>query len=157
MPERKLLLARPHPFIMGPMADALTQGGFLPVARSAGATPSLDDDIVGAVISTAVVSSVPEHYADVYITIRNRCPTLPVVFATLLVAEQFAAVLRDALARRGASIDVATLEALVRGDAMERTPRLVLLVDKSAMERHAALVPALLQGWFLGAEAVARR
>lgn len=83
--NREILLARPHPFIVAEMAPFLTRLGFAPVrlhsvAELAAATPRA----VGAVISLAVGSTVPESAAQVFTALRRHHARMPVLFASLL-------------------------------------------------------------------------
>ena len=81
--EKRILLARPHAFIVSEMRPFLTDAGYSPVR-----VESLDQlalelrrPLHGAIISTAVSSSVNADAATVFNLIRERSPTLPVVFA----------------------------------------------------------------------------
>ncbi len=155
MPPSKILLARPHPFIMGAMADALTRAGLVPVSQSTGPLGALHDpDLVGAVISTAVVSSVTHGYAEVYASIREARPRLPVIFATLVESPRFARTLGVALARSGWPSEIMTLDAMQAGRTAVHPSEAVLLVDEAAMERSGDRVPTLLRAWLSGGDAI---
>lgn len=83
--SKEVLLARPHPFIVAEMVPFLTQLGFTPVRlhsvpELAAATPRA----VGAVISLAVGSTVPESAAEVFTALRRHHARMPVLFASLL-------------------------------------------------------------------------
>ncbi|MCO6179529.1 hypothetical protein [Ciceribacter sp. RN22] len=82
--SRQVLLARPHPFIVGEMKPWLEQGGYS-VKR-----PDHVDDLAsharacaGAVISLAVSSSIAASAADVVKIVRQANPSLPILFAAL--------------------------------------------------------------------------
>ena len=83
--ERKVLLARPHAFIVADMKPLLAQAGFSPAPLSAleeiagGAWRSAH----GAVISIALSSSIPESAETVFATLRRHAPRIPVLFAGL--------------------------------------------------------------------------
>lgn len=82
---KKVLLARPHAFIVAEMRPFLERTGYLPTRLE-----SLDDldpgklgSFSGAIISTAVVSSIPAKPAEVFAALRKHYPSLPVLFAGL--------------------------------------------------------------------------
>lgn len=82
---KKILLARPHSFIVSEMKPFLERNGYQPVKLE-----SLDDihpgklgTINGAIISTAVVSSITAKPAEVLAALRKHYPALPVLFAGL--------------------------------------------------------------------------
>lgn len=95
----KIYLARPHAFIVSHMKDFLARNGYqteplqtleeLSMASFAGAA--------GAVISTAVSSTVGGRVVDAFTRIRKEAPTLPIAFATLLPFDQAVASLRSQL------------------------------------------------------------
>lgn len=82
---KKVLLARPHSFIVSEMRPSLERAGFVPsaleslAALEAGGTGALS----GAIISTAVLSSVGASADEVFVALRKRYPRLPVLFAGL--------------------------------------------------------------------------
>lgn len=82
---KKVLLARPHTFIVAEMRPFLERGGYQPTRLE-----SLDDmrtgklgSFSGAIISTAVVSSIAAKPAEVFAALRQHYPALPVMFAGL--------------------------------------------------------------------------
>lgn len=82
---KKVLLARPHAFIVAEMRPFLERTGYQPTRLE-----KLDDmqsgklgTFSGAIISTAVVSSIPAKPADVFASLRQHYPSLPVIFAGL--------------------------------------------------------------------------
>jgi len=85
MALRRVLLARPHDFVVETMLEFLTRNGFeaVPVTRDEDLLPELEQPLHGAVISTAVVSSVHASVRDVYQAVRAAKPTLPLAFASL--------------------------------------------------------------------------
>jgi len=82
---KKVLLARPHSFIVSEMRPFLERSGFAPLplenlaALEAGTVGSLS----GAIISTAVLSSVGASADEVFTALRKKYPRLPVLFAGL--------------------------------------------------------------------------
>lgn len=82
---KKVLLARPHAFIVSEMRPFLERNGYQPTRLE-----NLDDlhpgklgTFSGAIISTAVVSSIPAKPAEVFAALRKSYPSLPVIFAGL--------------------------------------------------------------------------
>jgi hypothetical protein len=84
---QRVLLARPHAFIVDEMKPFLLECGYTPVKVS-----SIDElasvladpaqaTLNGAVISTAVSSSIGADAATVFARLRERAPNLPVMFA----------------------------------------------------------------------------
>lgn len=105
--NREVLLARPHPFIAGEMAPFLTQLGFAPVRLHsldglAASTPSA----VGAVISLAVGSTIPETAAEVFAALRRHNPRVPVSFASLLEFDTARRVLAGLAEKTGVSATI---------------------------------------------------
>ena len=83
---KKVLLARPHFFIVAEMRPFLEKAGFAPskletLADLGGETHGF---LSGAVISTAVVSSVGASVEEVFSAVRAKYPRLPILFAGLL-------------------------------------------------------------------------
>lgn len=81
--EKRVLLARPHAFIVEEMKPFLLECGYMPVKVS-----SLDElqsalalPANGAVISTALSSSIGADAATVFARLRQTAPSLPVMFA----------------------------------------------------------------------------
>lgn len=83
--EKKVLLARPHTFIVSEMRPFLEKNGYQPLKLEdigdfhSGKLGSFS----GAIISTAVISSIPEKPAEVFAALRKNYPSLPVMFAGL--------------------------------------------------------------------------
>ncbi|MBI1196266.1 MAG: hypothetical protein GC203_00210 [Phenylobacterium sp.] len=82
--DRPVLLARPHPFIVAEMRPLLERLGYAPTPAafetlSAGAAASA----AGAIISTAISSTIPQTAADVFEALSRHAPAVPVVFAGL--------------------------------------------------------------------------
>lgn len=82
---KKVLLARPHAFIIAEMRPFLERSGYQPVKlESIGDIQSGKLGVFsGAIISTAVVSSIAEKPAEVFAELRKKYPSLPVIFAGL--------------------------------------------------------------------------
>lgn len=83
--SKKVLLARPHAFIVAEMRPFLERNGYQPVKLESIADmhPGKLGSFSGAIISTAVVSSIAAKPAEVFAALRNSYPSLPVMFAGL--------------------------------------------------------------------------
>lgn len=82
---KRVLLARPHSFIVAEMRPFLERTGYQPTKLE-----NIDDmypgklgQFNGAIISMAVVSTIAAKPAEVFSVLRKNYPTLPVVFAGL--------------------------------------------------------------------------
>lgn len=85
---RRILLARPHPFIATTMTPFLEAQGF-EVHRLTGIS-TLSRDVVGAngvVISLALRSSLAASAEDVFVAVRHVAPMVPIAFAAMLDCE----------------------------------------------------------------------
>jgi len=85
MTSRRVLLARPHDFVVETMREFLTRNGYepVPVTRDEDLAPALKTPLYGAVVSTAVVSPVKATVGEVYRAIRAAKPLLPLALASL--------------------------------------------------------------------------
>lgn len=81
--EKPVLLARPHAFIVNEMRPFLLAAGYAPqrLESLAQLDAALASPLRGAIISTAVTSSIDADAATVFRLIRGKAPKLPVVFA----------------------------------------------------------------------------
>lgn len=81
--DKRVLLARPHAFIVDEMKPFLLECGYTPVkvASLAELQSALAQPAAGAVISTAVSSSIGADAATVFAALRQGAPALPVMFA----------------------------------------------------------------------------
>lgn len=147
---RAVLLARPHQFIVGAMSDVLVRNGYLPVVPgSDGSYPTLADPALrGAIISTAVKSSVPDDHLAVYLRLRAARPDLALVFATLVPVNDYVHSLRGALGRRVGNATVVTFETVSGARWAGRGPGDVLLLDKHDVETGGAPLDQALRAWF---------
>lgn len=82
---KKVLLARPHSFIVSEMRPFLENAGFTPVKleRLTDLESGTVGTLSGAIISTAVVSSVGASAEEVFAALRRKFPRLPILFAGL--------------------------------------------------------------------------
>ena len=81
--EKRVLLARPHAFIVNQMRPFLVEAGYTPVGAQSldHLAQELSGSFHGAIISTAVSSTVNADAATVFRLVREKLPRLPVVFA----------------------------------------------------------------------------
>lgn len=81
--EKRVLLARPHAFIVNQMRPFLLEAGYTPVGAQSleHLAKELGGPLQGAIISTAVSSTVDADAATVFRLVREKLPRLPVVFA----------------------------------------------------------------------------
>jgi len=86
--KNKILLARPHPFIVSEMKPFLEQNGFspLPIKGISELAGLASHPFSGAIISLAVQSTIDESAEMVFEAIRKQSPSLPVAFAGMLDA-----------------------------------------------------------------------
>lgn len=92
---KKILLARPHPFIVKEMQPFLEQNGFSAKKLvSLSELPSNVAGLSGAIISLAVESSVNETVEAVFSELRRVSPNVPVLFAAMLTFDAMKGVLR---------------------------------------------------------------
>ena len=97
---KKVILARPHPFIVKEMKEFLITKGYEPVGIEN--LKDLDTieaaDVAGAIVSTSVVSNVAESPHDVIVSLREHVPGVPVAFASLVEFKMIKESLLHALA-----------------------------------------------------------
>lgn len=140
--EKRVLLARPHAFIVNQMRPFLLDAGYVAVgARDLDhLRTELASTFKGAIISTAVTSTVEADAAAVFRLVRERQPRLPVVFAGMADA----ATMRVTAER--AVKDLVSSPVFARPDdyrpgADRQTSFLILrkddLLDAAAVERSA--------------------
>ena len=81
--EKRVLLARPHAFIVDEMKPFLLECGYTPVKVSSldELQSALAQPANSAVISTALSSSIGADAATVFARLRQTAPSLPVMFA----------------------------------------------------------------------------
>lgn len=85
MAGKKILLARPHAFIVSEMLPFLSGAGYVP--QKLGALADLDampaTGFAGVIISNAVISSVNASAEEVFNAVRKKMPRVPIIFAGL--------------------------------------------------------------------------
>ena len=140
--EKRVLLARPHAFIVNQMRPFLLDAGY----EAMGARDfdhlrtALASSFRGAIISTAVTSTVEADAATVFRLVRERQPRLPVVFAGMADAATMRTTAERAVKELVASPVFAGPDDY-RPGADRQTSFLILrkddLLDADAVERAA--------------------
>jgi hypothetical protein len=95
----RVLLARPHAFIVNEMRPFLLEAGYAPARPDdlPGLERALAEPAAGAIISTAIRSSVPVDAATVFRMVRQRWPEMPVAFAGMADAATMRAAVERAV------------------------------------------------------------
>lgn len=86
---KTILIARPHPFIVDAMRPFLEELGF--AAQKLDRVSDLASKAAntsGVVISLALSSPIPESAEEVFSSLRSASKRVPVLFASMLEAEQ---------------------------------------------------------------------
>lgn len=98
---RRILLARPHPFVVETMQPFLAANGWTPeMLADVGDIVRLGQaGYAGSIISTAPHASVRQTFLEVFEALRRRLPTLPIAFSTLLGWDLIAKELRIQVSR----------------------------------------------------------
>jgi len=128
---KKVLLARPHPFIVSEMKPFLEKSGF-----AATALGRLDDlqaagqGASGVIISLAVSSSVGESAEKVFAEVRRQFPRLPVVFAALLPLEKSSATVTRATSAADGDVKVLGVSPEAERDPGLGKPEVFLYISK---------------------------
>ncbi len=145
--EKRVLLARPHAFIVTEMRLFLIEAGYVPVRVEdlAQLGSELGASLQGAVISTAVTSTMDADAATVFRVIRQAQPGLPVVFAGMADFDTMKAVTQRAVSALVPSPTVAgPRDFRAAGGAAKASNFLVLRKpDLQAGAAHDASIRAL--------------
>jgi DNA-binding NtrC family response regulator len=140
--EKRVLLARPHAFIVNQMRPFLLDAGYVAVGAQnlEHLRTELASNFNGAIISTAVTSTVGVDAAAVFRLVRERQPRLPVVFAGMADAATMRTTAERAVKELVASPVFAGPDDYRLG-ADRQTSFLILrkddLLDADAVERAA--------------------
>ncbi|MBL8921947.1 MAG: hypothetical protein JNJ54_24065 [Myxococcaceae bacterium] len=132
----KLLLARPHDFIVKLMSETAIALGLEPVRLS-----SLDElrglpglEFVGAVVSLAPTSTVRASPGEVHAALRARWPTKPLVVTGLSTL---------ASARQGVRVDLPGVELLGFAERPARAGAALYLSEADLRASQGAVLDAL--------------
>ena len=100
--SNKVILARPNPFIVEKMRGLLEMCGYTPAPiKDIHELEDMDPaEVVGAVVSTTVVSSVGESAVDVIAALRERFKGVPVLFASMVAEEAIEETLKRKLLKK---------------------------------------------------------
>ncbi|MBM4781586.1 MAG: hypothetical protein GQE15_28250 [Archangiaceae bacterium] len=137
----KVLLARPHDFIVAHMREAMTAIGHEPqvLDRLERLKDLSTTEFAGSVISLAATSSVPSTPAEVFAAVRKKWPTRPVAFSGLSSI---------ASARAGLPAELKHLRLRSINDPIDRSPDAVLYVTDVDLKQAAPLAQRALRAHF---------
>lgn len=137
----KVLLARPHDFIVSHMRTAMSAIGLEPTVLTN--LSQLEElraaDFAGAVISLAATSSVPATAAEVFTAVRKKWPTKPIALSGLSSI---------ASARSGLPAELKHLRLRSVNDALERSLNAVLYVTDVDLKQSAQVAQQALRAHF---------
>lgn len=127
--EKHVLLARPHAFIVNEMRPFLEQAGYVPQRLDSldQLATALARPLRGAIISTAVTSSVNADAATVLQLIRETAPRLPVVFAGMADWETMRVTAERAVKAIVASPSILAPQGYRPGSAADRASTFLVL------------------------------
>ncbi len=81
---KNILLARPHPFIVSEMKPFLEHAGYeVSKLENSQHLSNHARNSIGAVISLAVTSAIPESAEEIFVQLRLSAPRVPVLFAAI--------------------------------------------------------------------------
>lgn len=137
----KVLLARPHDFIVAHMREAMTSIGHEPhvLDRLERLKDLNTADFAGSVISLAATSSVPSTPAEVFVAVRRKWPTKPIAFSGLSSI---------ASARAGLPAELKHLRLRTINDPIDRAAEAVLYVTDVDLKQTAPLAQRALRAHF---------
>jgi len=144
---RQVLLVRPHDFIVESMSSLMRKAGFEPIRfKSISQLEQPWETAAGAVISTAVTSSVPVSLKEAYTLFRARHPTMPLAVASL--ARDTARALPGIWAELGRNRTVVPAVEGMSQEALGRPDTLLLLLAADVQAAPAWLVEEVLPAHF---------
>ncbi len=137
----KVLLARPHDFIVALMREAMVAIGHEPhvLDRLERVKDLSSTDFAGSVISLAATSTVPATPAEVFAAVRKKWPTRPIVFSGLSSIGS---------ARAGLPAELKHLRLRTINDPVDRSPDAVLYVTDVDLKQSAPLAQRALRAHF---------
>lgn len=136
--RNKVILARPHPMLAGGMTRFLTELGYTPapLGDASQIAAAMTDGLVGAVISTAVVSSIKESAPEIFALLRAQRPAIPVIFATLVESDKMIDVLNREFVRKGWSVRWLSIAPETEKDAGLGREGTCLMVQQKDLEQR---------------------
>lgn len=137
----KVLLARPHDFIVAHMRTAVSAVGLEPEVLTALAQLETlrAADFAGAVISLAATSSVPATALEVFAAVRKKWPTKPIALSGLSSISS---------ARAGLPAELKHLRLRSVSDPVERSLNAVLYVTDVDLKQTAQQAQQALRAHF---------
>jgi hypothetical protein len=145
--EKRVLLARPHAFIVNQMRPFLLEAGYTPVDAQSleHMALQLGGALHGAIISTAVSSTVDADAATVFRLVREKLPRLPVVFAGMADAATMRLSTERAVKELVATPTIAGPQDWRAGGAADRTSAFLVLRKEDLLHgaSHDAALRAL--------------
>lgn len=133
--EKRVLLARPHAFIINQMRPFLLEAGYTPVGAQS--LDHLAQELVGtfhgAIISTAVSSAVNADAATVFRLVREKLPRLPIVFAGMADAATMKLSAERAVKALVSTPTIASPQDLGFATAADRTSTFLVLRKEDLM------------------------
>lgn len=145
--EKRVLLARPHAFIVNQMRPFLLEAGYTPVGAQSleHLAQELGGALHGAIISTAVSSTVNADAATVFRLVRENLPRLPLVFAGMADAATMRLSTERAVKELVAKPTIAGPQDWRAGATADRTAAFLVLrkEDLLAGASHDAALRAL--------------
>ena len=145
--EKPVLLARPHAFIVNQMRPFLLEAGYAPLGAQSleHLAEVLKGSFRGAIISTAVSSTVAADAATVFRLVREKWPTLPVVFAGMADAATMRLTAERAVKALVSSPVLATPQDYRAGLAQDRPSTFLVLRKEDLLPgaSHEAALRAL--------------
>ncbi|MBI1891424.1 MAG: hypothetical protein HYS18_12310 [Burkholderiales bacterium] len=136
---KRVLLARPHPFIVADMKPLLLRAGFVPSPLSALAeiAAGAATGAKGAVISIALSSPIPESAETVFAALRQHVPRLPILFAGLVDFETARRTIDRILHDHAAQATVTPVEAIMDARTVLGKPHTYLYLGKETLKTDA--------------------
>lgn len=126
---RRVLLARPHLFIIEHMKPFLEGNGFAPEPITELHDLRVDAGVSGIVISTAVNSDVKASWVEVFNLLRTQAPHVPIAMATMVPFGPMARAFQVQLPNGLTYVEPANLPP----DVSLGTPETVLVLHRDAI------------------------
>lgn len=128
---KRLLLARPHPFIVSEMKPFLEMAGYqVHKLEDQTELPGNARSSVGAIISLAVTSSISASAEEIFLQLRQATPHLPVLFAAMSPLEKLQVSLERIAKNAGITAHILGLEATDTSNQLCGLPTTFLFISK---------------------------